>query len=189
MSVETERYSELVPRHWTKVFAAVYRMTGQAADAEDLAQETFLRAYVALASFKPGLPFANWLRQIASRLALNLARSRAREGVLSPDPEARERFFEALPDPDPAAQPVPAADAAELQRRLRAALARLPEEQRLVLVMRHVLELSHQEICEVTGLPIGTVKSRLDRARRRLAALLAEPPDANAPEGPGRGPL
>ncbi len=143
-------------------------------DAEDLLQETFLRAYRFLHRFDPERPFSPWLM----RIGVNLARNH-----LSRSPKRREVPLDEGPDEDGGAYEGPwmADDTTgrhleheELLRRTRAALARLPEEQRIVLEMRLMGEMSYKEIAAALGIPIGTVMSRLNRGRGRIQADLAD---------------
>jgi RNA polymerase sigma-70 factor (ECF subfamily) len=167
-----EAYTELVRRHQQGVYWALYRMLGDARDAEDIAQDSFVRAYVALPGFDPRYRFASWLYQIAINLAINRRRQRCRELLPAPDPLTDESFFERLPNPDPQDHPAAVAEANDVADQLRRSVMALPPDYRDVLIMRHVMELGYAEISQATGLPIGTVKSRLDRARRRLAELV-----------------
>lgn len=167
-----EAFAELIRRHQSGVYWALYRMMGNALDAEDLAQDTFVRAYLALPSFDPRYRFGSWLHQIAVNLAINRRRRRCRELLPAPDPLTGESFFELLPGLDAHEQPTSVTEAHDVADRLRRAVMELPPDFRDVLIMRHVMELSYAEISQATGLPIGTVKSRLDRARRRLAELV-----------------
>jgi RNA polymerase sigma-70 factor (ECF subfamily) len=142
-------------------------MTGSSSSAEEIAQETFVRAYFALGSYKPAYPFGTWLRRIAINLALNAAQREARQ--VSVEDEA----FDAMPHP---AQDDPAesAERRETRAAIWAALGGLSREHRVLIVLRHIDELSYQEIAEATGLPMGTVKSRIARARRQLQASLRD---------------
>jgi RNA polymerase sigma-70 factor (ECF subfamily) len=155
-------FRELVERYTGLLFALSWRMLGDREDAADAVQEIFLRVYRALPRFRLGARFHTWLYTIA----LNWLRSRLRSRRSRRAAEARLRPPESGPDP---------ADVAldrEAERLAASALARLPARYREPFVLRHSQELSIREIAEVLGLPEGTVKVRLHRARRLLAAAL-----------------
>lgn len=149
-------------------------------DTEDLLQETFLRAYRYLHRFDPGRPFGPWLMCIGANLARNhLRRVRTRPEVpLEEGGEGSERAFEGAWLADP--RGTQELDHRELLARTHAALAHLPEELRAVLEMRLLGEMSYKEIAAALGIPIGTVMSRLNRARQRIQAELAD----TCPEAP-----
>jgi RNA polymerase sigma-70 factor (ECF subfamily) len=167
-----QAYGELMRRHGPSLYRMLYRMVGDGPTAEDLTQEALVRAYYALPTYDPQYRFSTWLYQIASHLCINHWRKRCREQPVGRDAAAADHFFESLPDPDRLSAPADVAAATDLRERLAAAVMALPDNFREVLVMRHMMELSYQEICDATGLPMGTVKSRLDRARRQLGESL-----------------
>lgn len=159
-------FEALVTRHRQAVYRLCWSATGNHADADDAAQETFLRVYRALSTYDPERPFGPWLRKIAWNCALSVRRD-GQAGV--PRVSGEE-----LPDPpDPADGPEEKALGNEERRRVAAAMAGLPAELRTVLVLRAVEGLSYAEIAEAAGIPEGTVMSRLSRARQRLAAALS----------------
>lgn len=158
-------FEEIVKRYQRRVYAVALRIVRRHDVADDVAQEAFLRAHRALDSFDRTRPFGPWICRIAANLAVNHVRS----------PEARE---EGLPDghaetPAAAAGPLERVLEDEAQRVLAAALDRLPREQRAVLVLRVFEELSYREIADALDLSMGTVMSRLFRARERLAESLS----------------
>jgi RNA polymerase sigma-70 factor (ECF subfamily) len=172
---ERDAYALLIGRYQRRVFQALRGMTGSSYDAEELTQETFYRAYFALASYNPDYRFSTWIFQIAYNLCRTAAKKRQREVGLE------DQLGESEDEPTPEAgrwlasdaeSPGAMAEASELEQRVWRAVAALPPEYRDVVIMRHVNELTYEEICELTGLPMGTVKSRLARARRRLAKSL-----------------
>jgi len=158
-------FESLVTRHRGAVYRLCWAATGSHADADDAAQETFLRLHRAMRSYDPRRPFLPWLRRIAWNCGLSVRRDR-QAGVPAapgePVPEAA----------DPAEGPEAEAAANEEKRRVAAAMAELPAEFRTVLVMRAVEGLSYAEIAEAAGIPAGTVMSRLSRARERLMGAL-----------------
>lgn len=162
-------YARLVERWWRPVWRSVWRIVGQVEDAEDLTQEAFLRAYAALSHFDPQYRFGGWIARIASNLALNFRRRRGRESFAGATIAEADAFFDRTPDDDGASPERQAADH-ELAARLWQAVEALPDDYRVVVVLRHVVELSYDEIAATLELPMGTVKSRLARARGMLRA-------------------
>jgi RNA polymerase sigma-70 factor (ECF subfamily) len=158
-------FEALVTRHRRAVYRLCWSATGNHADADDAAQETFLRVFRALSSYDPVRPFVPWLRKIAWNCGLSARRNgRATVPLVLGD---------GLPDPaDPAEGPEAAVSGSEERRRVAAAMADLPAELRTVLVLRAVEGLSYAEIAEAAGIPAGTVMSRLSRARERLQGAL-----------------
>ena len=152
-------------RYQRRVYAVAYRITRRHDIADDVAQETFIRAYRAIGRFELGRPFGPWVVRIAANLAINQRRSpRAREQELP------EGYAEApTRDPGPLGQMLDREACAVLDQ----AVARLPEEQRAVFVLRVSENLSYQEIAEALGLAPGTVMSRLSRAREKVRAAIA----------------
>jgi len=157
-------FDEIVKRYQRRVYATAVRIVRRHDVADDVVQEAFLRAHQALGRFDLSRPFGPWICRIAANLAVNHVRSpRAREEGL---PEAHAETRSREPGP------LGALLDAEGARVLEAALAELPQEQRAVLVLRAVEELSYAEIAESLGISAGTVMSRLYRARERLALAL-----------------
>lgn len=156
-------YEELVQKYSDLAFRTAYLVTGSAADAEEAAQDAFFKIYRALHRLRPGAPFRPWLLAVVGNEARNRVRSAARraraELRLS---SAVATTGEAAPSPEAAA--LVAADL----RAVAAALDRLQEDDRRVVALRHLLDLSVAEAAAVLGVPQGTVKSRLTRALMRL---------------------
>ena len=162
------RYAELVGRYQGPIVNYVYRMMGQYEDAVDLSQDVFLKAYSALESYQPRYPFSAWLFRIARNAPIDELRRRRLRTVPLDAPIATgegsvDRQIEA-PDVGPEQQYL----RAELQGELGALVAELPEKYREPLVLRHGAELSYEEIAEALELPLGTVKTRIFRAREAL---------------------
>lgn len=161
-------FDSLVTRHRQAVYRLCWSATGNHADADDAAQETFVRLFRSLPVYDSERPFLPWLRKIAWNCALSVRRD-GRAGVPTVAGES-------LPDlPDPAEGPEAEAEGKEEKERVENAVADLPDELRTVLVLRAVEGLSYAEIAEVAGIPAGTVMSRLSRARARLLASLRAP--------------
>jgi RNA polymerase sigma-70 factor (ECF subfamily) len=158
-------FDALVTRHRQAVYRLCWSATGNPADADDAAQETFVRVHRSLKSYDPARPFLPWLRKIAWNCGLS-----ARRGENAGLPTIAEGD---APDPiDPSPGPEESAAGNEERRRVEGALAGLPSELRAVMVLRAVEGLSYAEIAQVAGIPAGTVMSRLSRARERLLAAL-----------------
>ena len=164
----------LVSRHQSAVYNLLARMLRHPALAQDLTQETFLRAFSHLESFDPRFRFTSWILRIAHNLAVDAFRRKAPAEVPFDEPGSppQARLERALIDPrsDEATRRIEHGD---LARALETALERLRPEYRELLVLRHHQDLSYEEIATVTGLPVGTVKSYLHRARGEMARHLA----------------
>jgi len=169
---ETAAYEEIVQRYQQVAFRTAYVITGSAADAEDAAQEGFVKAYRALATFRQGAEPRPWLLRIVANEARNRVRSAGRRHQLE------LRLAEGFRPGGAAPSPEAAALAAEDRRRLLGLVNELGDEDRLVIASRYFLELSGEETAEALGIPEGTVKSRLSRALARLRARVEETPGA-----------
>jgi RNA polymerase sigma-70 factor (ECF subfamily) len=159
-------YEELVQRYTEIAFRTAWVVTGSAADAEEAAQDAFVKAHRALPRFRAGAPFRPWLLRIVGNEARNRRRSAGRRA-------ARE-LLAATAGPEPAgrASPEAAAEAAEDRLALLRALGALPDEQRQVVTCRYLLQLGVDETAAALDVPAGTVKSRLARALERLRELM-----------------
>lgn len=150
-----------------QVYKTCFHMMGNAQDAADCAQETMLRAYRAFSSFRQDAQFSTWI----TRIALNVCTDelRRRRPVVSLEEMREETGF----DPPSGQKSVYAQlEDRERMRLLRKALSELPEDARRLIVMRDLRNMSYEEIASVLDLPLGTVKSRISRARNKLAELL-----------------
>jgi len=161
-------YEELVRMHQGIAFRTAYLLAGNAADAEDAAQDGFVKAYRALGRFRRGAPFRPWLLKIVANEARNRRRSSGRREQLALRAAAGAASGDAAPSPEAALL------TAERRDELLAALNRLPEPHRLALACRYLLDLSEEETAAALGCRRGTVKSRLARALERLRAELGE---------------
>jgi RNA polymerase sigma-70 factor (ECF subfamily) len=186
-------FEELVDAYQTRLVGIMHHLVGSAEEAEDLAQEVFLRIYRARKKYRARCKFSTWLFTIANNLALNALRSRQRKpavplsvsdsGPLGPRPA--EQLVR-----DRAAQPVQHIQQRELASIVQQALAGLNERQRLAVVLNKFEDMSYEEIAEVMGLTTKAVKSLLSRARCNLRDVLAPyiymdgnaPPPANDDE-------
>ena len=168
-------YDELIKRHQERIYATIYHMTANHEDANDLAQESFIKAFQALKSFQGGSSFYTWIYRIAVNKTINFLKQRKNKYHLS----LNDLDFNAEHDPDLVAlvsHKTPHRDAslAELQKKLNEALLKLSEPHRMVAVLHDVQGMSHEEIADIMGCNIGTVRSRLFYARQQLQGLLAE---------------
>jgi RNA polymerase sigma-70 factor (ECF subfamily) len=161
-------YEQLVERYQQPVFRAAYLVARSAADAQEAAQDTFVKAHAALGRFRSGAPLRPWLMRIAINEARNRRRAAGRRETLAVR-AAAER-----PSEGADLSPEAALLAAERRRELLGALDRLREDDRLVITCRFFLELSERETAEALGWRRGTVKSRQARALARLRAELGE---------------
>jgi RNA polymerase sigma factor (sigma-70 family) len=168
-------YDALVHRFQERVYATIYHMTGHHDDASDLTQETFIKAYQAIKSFKGDAGFYTWLYRIAVNKTINFLKQRRARNHLS----LNDLDLNAEHDPDLVAlisekTPRREAGLAELQEKLNAAMQKLSETHRLVVTLHDVQGLSHEEIGEIMDCNVGTVRSRLFYARQQLQAWLSD---------------
>ena len=155
-------FEELVHRHQTIAFRTAVMLTGSAADAEEAAQDAFVKAWAALPRFRRGAPFRPWLLAIVANEARTRRRAAGRREAWT------LRAAHAEPAPVAGGDPAAAVAVRERSAELRAALAILDERDRTVLGLRYLLDLSEREMAAVLGCRQGTVKSRLSRALGRL---------------------
>jgi RNA polymerase sigma-70 factor (ECF subfamily) len=168
---DTAAYGELVTMHEGAAFRVAYLLLGSASDAEDAAQEGFVRAYLALARFRAGEPFRPWLLQVVGNEARNRRRALGRRaGML----DRAVRAFRGEVVTGSAPSPESVLLAGEAHAAVRQALSRLRDEERLVVTCRYLMELSEAETAAALGIPPGTVKSRLHRALARLREDLSD---------------
>ena len=168
-------YDDLIRRYQERIYATVYHMTANHEDANDLAQEAFIKAYQALKSFKGGSSFYTWVYRIAVNKTINFLKQRKNKAHMSLD----DLDFNAEHDPDLVAlvsekTPRREVNLAELHEKLNAAMQKLSEPHRLVVTLHDVQGLSHEEIAEIMECNIGTVRSRLFYARQQLQAYLSD---------------
>jgi RNA polymerase sigma-70 factor (ECF subfamily) len=161
-------YGDLVQAYQGIAFRTAYLIVGSAAEAEDSAQEGFVKAFYALRRFRPGAPFRPWILQIVANEARNRRRSAGRRAALVMRSAADAPSGEAAPSPEAAIL------SGEQHEELLAAVNGLREEDRLVIACRYFLELSEEETAATLGWKRGTVKSRLSRALERLRAQMGE---------------
>ncbi|MFZ5595874.1 MAG: RNA polymerase sigma factor [Bacillota bacterium] len=168
---DREAFDELVRRYQGKVYTVAYRFMGNHADAGDLAQEAFIRAYQALSSFRGECSFATWLYRIASNVCRDEIRKQGRRKKVSLD-EIMDRTGggPVLAARDPS--PEESLEMVEMREMVQGYLGLLPDDHRLILVLRDIQGMSYEEIALSLKCNMGTVKSRLNRARQALKELV-----------------
>ena len=159
---DQDAYAELVTRYQAIAARTAYVITGTAADAEDVAQDAFVKAYYALDRFRPGAPFRPWLLRIVANEAINRRKAAGRR------PTVGLSVVEDRASGDTALSPEASALARERREVVLDALRRMREEDRLVIAYRYFFDLSEVEMADALGVARGTVKSRLSRAIARL---------------------
>jgi RNA polymerase sigma-70 factor (ECF subfamily) len=172
---DADRFEAFVREYQDMVFGTAVRLLGNPAEAEDVAQSVFLKAFERFDSIGASPAAAGWLKTVATNLSLNhLSRYRARWQFFSefdaPGADREESFAATLAGPAPAA---PDDDPSERQRRLEQALRDLPDHQRVPLVLFHFEELSYQAIALALGVSLGKVKTDIHRGRERLKQVFA----------------
>lgn len=168
-----QAFGELIQRYQGVVFNVAYRMMANAPDAEDVTQETFIRAYRAFSSYDPERPIGAWFKTIAVRVCLTFLSSDSHE-AFSLDEEGQSPVQPTAGDPfQKETDPEELAQVGERGRSVRQAIIALPPQYRAVIELRHFQELSYEEIAQTLHCPVGVVKITLFRARRMLAERLA----------------
>ena len=170
-----EAYDQLIRRYQERVYGLTYHMTSNHEDANDLTQETFIKAFRSLDTFKGDSSFYTWIYRIAVNKTLNFFKQRKNKVHMS----LNDLDFNAEHNPDLVAlisekTPSRALKLNELQEKLNEAMLKLSEDHRAVVVMHDVQGLSHEEIANVVGCNVGTVRSRLFYARQQLQGFLAD---------------
>src|ERR1051325_4029685 len=172
---DVSAYDELVRRYQERIYSTIYHMTANHEDAFDLAQETFIKGFQALRSFKGDSSFYTWVYRIAVNKTINFLKQRKNKSHLS----LNDLDFNAEHDPDLVAlvsDKTPRRDAGltELQEKLNAAMHKLSPPHRLVVTLHDVQGLAHEEIARIMDCNIGTVRSRLFYARQQLQGYLSD---------------
>ena len=164
---ETDAFEILISRHQKTIFNLVYRMLGDHDEAAEISQEVFLSAYRAIASFRGEANFSTWLY----RIAINHATTRRKTMNLRQQHNVPIEHTEAVSDPHPG--PAEAAEKRELREHVQQALNSLDPDDATVILLRDLQDVPYEDVARVLEIPIGTVKSRLHRARQALKAKLA----------------
>lgn len=164
---DTDAFGVMVRRYQSSVFNVCYRLLGERRSAEDLAQETFIRAYQRIKTFDLEREFGPWVRRVAANLCYNHLQKKQAEQM----PLDEEHDF---PAENLSHSPEFLLGTKERSEQIRAALLILPDHYRLALELRHFQELSYEEMAVELNLPLNTAKSHLFRARKQLAKILTE---------------
>jgi RNA polymerase sigma-70 factor (ECF subfamily) len=175
---DEKAFREIVETHGDRVYNLTYRMLGNREEAEDVSQEVFITVFKSIDSFRGDSKFSTWLYRIAVNHCKNrikyLARRHDRDQSEYDEESLREQAAGAATAPNPSPRPDKQLEGVELEQIMQRCIAQLEEEHRLVIVLRDVEDLSYEEICAITNLPTGTVKSRLHRARLALKKMMLE---------------
>jgi RNA polymerase sigma-70 factor (ECF subfamily) len=165
---DLEAFGQIVRRHEDRLYGTVLRLVGSAEDARDLVQETFVKAYERLGAFRGASSIYTWMFRIAVNASLSHRRRRKHDGIGPPigaeDEDGRPAAWADPSAPDPAGPMMDAETEAAVQR----ALDGLDADHRAVVVLRDIQNYGYQEIADILGVPAGTVKSRVHRARMEL---------------------
>lgn len=166
----TAAFGELVRRYQDRLYNTVYRLVDNAEDAQDIVQEAFLHAYQALDSFKGDAQFFTWLYRIAFNTAISLKRKQ--KSVLRIEAGRTDWGVREPQDTSEESRPGHALERGERERKVQDALNRMSAEHKTVLVMKDMEGMKYEDMAQVLEVPIGTIRSRLHRARLELRELL-----------------
>ncbi|MGE7763445.1 RNA polymerase sigma factor SigW [Peribacillus sp. NPDC097895] len=161
-------FGEIVEIYKDKVFQICFRMLGNRQEAEDLAQEAFVRAFVNIRSFNIQMKFSTWLYRIATNLCIDRLRKKKPDYYLDADVAGTDGLNLYSQIASDMAKPEEEVESLELQETIQAEIMKLPEKYRSVIVLKYIEELSLKEISEILDLPVGTVKTRIHRGREAL---------------------
>lgn len=167
---DQDAFAQLVQTHQKPVYNLCLRMVSNPSDAEDLAQEAFVKAWRGLRFYKHEAAFSTWLYRLTSNVCIDFLRKQKRQNTISLTDEDEQELE--IPDAEP--MPEELLLHREKQQAVAAAMSRLEEEYRLALTLRVVDDLTYEQIAEVLDIKVGTVKSRIARARERLRKNLLE---------------
>jgi len=175
---EQKRFNELSEASYRKVLNLAYRLAGNRPDAEDLTQEAYYRAYRGFHSYEGDRPFENWIFRIVTRLFLDMTRRRKRRvQTVSSDAPLRSDATDdtvTLDTADPAAGPEEQLLDRHFSEPLACTLDELSEDQRMLIMLADVERVPYQEIADMLGTPVGTIRSRLHRIHKRLRERLEQ---------------
>ena len=177
---DVNAFEKLVTEYEKAVYAIAQRMTGNAEDAADMTQETFIKAYNSLSSFRSDSKFSVWLYRIANNVCLDFLRSKSRRPTVSLSTEDDDGEETQLDIADESQSPELLLESSLTRDAVRRGLDSLPPDYKQILLLREIQGLSYEEIAAALGIESGTVKSRIFRARKRLCTFLIE--DGNIPE-------
>lgn len=169
---DASAYAELVTRYTAPIYNLAFRLTNDRAEAENVTQEAFLRAYAALPRSRTDLAWKPWLFQIAVNLCRDLARKKRPAAFSELETETDTALEEAIADQSPL--PLDQVEERELREALTLAVSELPDLYRAVVILRYTQELSYEDMAAVLKLPVNTVRTHLFRAKSLLRKVLAE---------------
>lgn len=161
-------YGEIVEIYKDKVFQLCYRILGNRHEAEDMAQEAFIRAYVNISSFNIDLKFSTWLYRIATNLCIDRIRKKKPDYYLDAEVSGTDGLTMYSQVASDTILPEDEIESLELQETIQREITKLPEKYRSVIVLKYIEELSLNEISEILDIPLGTVKTRIHRGREAL---------------------
>ena len=165
---DQDSYAEIVEIYKDKVFQICFRMLGNRHEAEDIAQEAFLRAFVNISSFNIDLKFSTWLYRIATNLCIDRIRKKKPDYYLDAEVAGTDGLTMYSNVASKEKRPEEDVESMELQETIQEEISKLPEKYRSVIVLKYIEELSLNEISELLNLPLGTVKTRIHRGREAL---------------------
>jgi len=183
---QTEAFGELVRRHQARLYPTVLRLLGSHEDAQDALQDAFIRGFEKLDQYQGDSSFHTWIYRIAVNMALSRLRQRRSRSVLRLWGARHDPPMFDVPDESPESDPARSVERAERETRIAAALNTLGEDQRAVVVLKDFDGRRYEEIAEILKIPVGTVRSRLHRARAQLRDQLQSLVDLD--HDPGTGP-
>jgi RNA polymerase sigma-70 factor (ECF subfamily) len=167
---DSQAFESLVRKYQKSVYYLCHRMTGAHQSADDLSQDTFIKAYISLHTFNEDLNFFSWIRRIAVNSAINFLKKRKREKPLG----EREMSISDSFDASPQELPQDTFHKKQMENRFKEALSNLPDDQRIIFVLKVYENQSYEQIANMLKIPHGTVMSRLSRARRKLKNEMSE---------------
>ncbi len=167
---DTNAFESLVRKYQKLIYILCHRLTGAHQVADDLSQETFVKAFLALPHFIDGHDFYSWLRRIALNNCFNFLKTWKREQSLAEEGDMSARNFLSSPQESPPET----VQRIEMEKKFRATFRKLPDDQKTVFALRTFENMGYAEIAQSLGIPVGTVMSRLNRARKKLKQSMAE---------------
>ncbi|WP_042454368.1 RNA polymerase sigma factor SigW [Neobacillus dielmonensis] len=168
MKGDHDAFGDIVELYKNSIFQLCFRMLGNRHEAEDLAQEAFIRAFVNIESFNQDLKFSTWLYRIATNLCIDRLRKKKPDYYLDAEVAGTEglTMYSQIPSNTPL--PETEVESLELQETVQNEILKLPEKYRSAIVLKYIEDLSLNEISEILDLPLGTVKTRIHRGREAL---------------------
>ena len=165
-------YEQLIRCYQTQVYSLAMRMLSNPEDAADVTQETFIRVFRTIDKFRGDASFSTWIYRVTSNLCLDWLRRRKRQALSSDTPVSWEHETVPREMADNSPNPEDLVTTAELRQEIQSALSQLESYHRLAVILRDVQGLSYEEVAGILNLPLGTVKSRINRGRRQLRKIL-----------------